>query len=344
MPLAEFFSHLRSNISSKAGKELISKLIIPTVLFFSVMLLGIIGYMVIEGYTLLESVYITSITVSTVGFGEVRPLTDAGRVFTIFLILTNVVVFTYVVALFSQYLADGRYIKNYKILKMENKVSYLRDHVIVCGYGRNGRQATQILADNNISFVLIEKDDYDNREKPDVKYMINGDATQDDVLLTAGIQHAKAIVTTLPHDTDNLFVVLTAKQLNPKIKIVSRASNDTTVKKLKIAGANNVIMPDKIGGAHMASLILIPDVVEVLSLLSTRNNSEFKVVEVSVGRSISMGEADLWRKTGCTILAIKSITGEYALNPGVQNSVQPGESIILMGSELQIESARKIIS
>lgn len=322
---------------------LLSKLIFPIGLFSSIMFLGVAGYMIIEGYSLLESVYFTSITISTTGFSEIRPLSTAGKIFTIFLILLNLGVFTYVVALFSQYLIDGRYIKTYKLMKMENRISQLNNHVIICGYGRNGRQASKVLSENNVPFVLVERSDFANGEEPDVKYMITGDATHDQTLLEAGIKNAKAIVTALPQDTDNLFVVLTAKQLNPKIKIISRASNDSSVNKLKIAGASNVIMPDKIGGAHMASLVMIPDVVEVLSLLSTRNNNEFKVVEINVGRNLSIGETDLWRKSGCTLLAIKNTNGEYTLNPSHRTQVNTGDSLILMGSDVQISDARKLV-
>ena len=343
MSIQATIRYIRARLTSKAGKELLSKLVFPIGLFMSIMLVGVVGYSLIENYTFLESVYITAITVSTVGYGEVRPLSDEGRIFTIFLVMLNLCVFTYVVALFTQYLADGRYIKSYKLLKMENRISQLRNHVIICGFGRNGKQVSQILNDNSIPFVLLEKDESKTTGQPGLKYFMNSDATQDETLIDAGIKHARAIVSTLPLDTDNLFVVLTAKQLNPGIKIISRASNDSSVNKLKIAGASNVIMPDKIGGAHMASLVMIPDVVEVLSLLSTRNNSEFKVVEICAEKEINLGSVDIWRKSGCTILAIKKTNGDYTLNPAADTSVATGDSLIMMGSDKQVQEARKLV-
>jgi voltage-gated potassium channel len=137
--------------------------------------------------------------------------------------------------------------------------------------------------------------------------------------------------------------VLTAKQLNPGIKIISRASQDTSVKKLKIAGADNVIMPDKIGGAHMATLVMLPDVVEMLSIMSTQNNEQFRIAEIQVKKELSLGELDLWSKTNCTILGIKIAGNHYTINPDAACLVKPGEGLIVMGSDEQIEQAAKLL-
>jgi voltage-gated potassium channel len=235
-------------------------------LFLAAIFFGTAGYMLIENYHFLEALYMTVITVGSVGFNEVHPLSNAGRIFTIILIVLNVGLFTYFVSLLTRYFFDLDFIKQYKKIKMENSIHHLKDHVIICGFGRNGKESAQILHDNKISFVVIEE----KNELPadlnfKVPYFIKGDATKDEVMMEAGIKNARAVITTLPVDPDNLFVVLTARQLNPDIKLISRASQDTSVNKLKIAGANNVIMPDKIGGAHMATLVMLPDVVEMLS-------------------------------------------------------------------------------
>ena len=177
----------------------------------------------------------------------------------------------------------------------------------------------------------------------DVTYFLKGDATKDETLLEAGIKNARAIITTLPLDADNLFVVLTAKQLNPNITIISRASKDSSITKLKIAGANNVIMPDKIGGAHMATLVMLPDVVELLSIMSTKNSSSFKVAELKASKSILLDDLDLWHKTNCTILGIKNEANDYTINPPGSYNINPGERLIVMGSNEQIESAKKLI-
>jgi len=162
---------------------------------------------------------------------------------------------------------------------MENSISNLRNHVIICGFGRNGKESAQILKNNNVPFVVIEnKNDIDSVTNNSTQFYLRGNARQDEVLIVAGIQYAKALITTLPVDADNLFLVLSARQLNPSLKVISRASIDSSVHKLKIAGADNVIMPDKIGGAHMATLVLQPDITEILSIMGTTSNPSFRIV------------------------------------------------------------------
>ncbi len=303
--------------------------------------IGVIGFMLIEKYNFLDALFMTVITVAAVGFQEVRPLSPAGQVFTIVLIFINLGLFTYFIALLTRYFLDGEWLNQYKSVKMLNKIEHLHNHVIVCGFGRNGKEAAQVLHDNHIPFVVVEsKTDMPSDMGFVVSHFLKGDATKDEILIEAGIKRAKAIITTLPVDADNLFAVLTARQLNASISIVSRASQDSSVSKLKIAGANNVIMPDKIGGAHMATLVMIPDVIEFISLLTTRNNEAFRVEELLVENNNVIGELDLWNSTGCTILGIK-IAHDYLINPPPDYYISPGEKIIVMGSQSQIDLAKE---
>ncbi|MGE5108798.1 MAG: potassium channel family protein [Sphingobacteriales bacterium] len=308
-----------------------------------IMLTGIIGYMLIENYGFIDAVYMTIITIASVGFQEVHPLSNTGRIFTTLLILFNLGLFTYFITLLSRFFMDGEFNRRYKFVKMENAINKLQGHVIVCGFGRNGSECAQVLHNNKIPFVILEqKNDLPDDLSFEVPYFIKADATKDETLKDAGIQHAKALITTLPVDADNLFVVLTARQLNPAITIISRASQDTSVNKLKIAGANNVIMPDKIGGAHMATLVMIPDVVEFISLMTTRNNESFRVAELVVNKSTLLGELDLWKKSGCTILGVK-FQNQYQLNPSSDYLIKQDERIIVMGSEEQISRAKSLL-
>jgi voltage-gated potassium channel len=324
--------------------NLLRGILTPLLLMGGVTLLGTLGYILIEDFNFLEALYMTVITIASVGFSEVRPLSEAGRIFTIFLIMLNLGLFTYFITQLSRFFFDLEFIKRYKLIKMENSIQKLKDHVIICGFGRNGKESAQVLHDNKIPFVVLEeKNDLDHDLGFEVKYFMKGDATKDEALLEAGINNARAIIITLPVDADNLFVVLTAKQLNPKVTIITRASQDSSIKKLKIAGANNVIMPDKIGGAHMATLVMLPDVVELLSILSTKNNTEFRVAELKAHKSISLNELDLWKKTNCTILGIKDTTNHYTINPPSSYNINSGERIIVMGSDEQIENAKKLI-
>lgn len=324
--------------------RLFSKLILPVAMLLLTILFGTIGYMVIEHFNFLESLYMTVITISTVGFTEVKPLSDAGRIFTIFLILVNLGLFTYFVTLLTRFFSDGEFVKLYKQIKMENSIQHLKQHVIICGFGRNGKESAQILFNNKIPFVVLEeKNDLDKDIEFEVPHFMKGDATKDEVLLEAGIKNARALIITLPIDADNLFVVLTAKQLNPAIKIISRASQDSSVKKLKIAGADNVIMPDKIGGAHMATLVMLPDVVEMLSIMSTKSNESFRVAEIGANKNVTLGQLDMWSKTNCTILGIKTEGNHYTVNPDASYQIKPGDRLIVMGSNAQIENAKKLI-
>jgi voltage-gated potassium channel len=317
-----------------------------TPLFFlgGLLIVGTVGYMLIEDYSLLDAFYMTIITVGSVGFNEVHPLDNAGKIFTILLIMVNIGLFTYFITLLSRYFFDMEFVKSYKLFAMENKIRHLKDHVIICGFGRNGKECAQVLHNNKIPFVILEeKNDLPPNNEFEVPYFLKGDGTKDEFLLEAGIKNAKTLITTLPVDADNLFVVLTARQLNPNLTIISRASQDSTVSKLKIAGATNVIMPDKIGGSHMATLAMKPDVVELLSIMSTRNNEDFRIAELKTKTSLLLSDLDLWNKTNCTILGIKNSAKNYDLNPPVNYVINEGESLIVMGSDEQISKARELL-
>ncbi len=287
----------------------------------------------------------TVITLATVGFTEVHPLSNAGRIFTTILILANIGTFTYFITMLSAYFLDGEFAATYKLYKMKNSINELNGHVILCGFGRNGREAAKIFHQNRKDFVVIEK--LESR-KDDlsfaVDFILESDATRDETLLEAGIMKASALVTTLPEDADNLYVVLTARELNPNLKIISRASNDSSVKKLKTAGASNVIMPDKIGGAHMATLVLSPDVKEFVDIMATQNSEQFTIAEIVSGTTISLAELNCWKNTGATILGIKKTDGEYALNPLPNTILQPGNRLIVMGAKEQLNKVQELVS
>ncbi|MBL7740325.1 MAG: NAD-binding protein [Chitinophagaceae bacterium] len=318
-------------------------LIVPLILFLILLLIGTAGYMIIERYSLIEAFYMTVITVATVGYMEVHPLSETGRIFTVVIILINIIAFSFFLTYITRYLLDGELLRQYKRLKMENEIHHLSSHVIVCGFGRNGSECAQVLHENRIPFVVLEeKHDLPPNLPFHVKYFIKGDATKDEILKEAGIERARAIICTMPIDADNLFTVITARQLNAGITIISRASQDNSVVKLKVGGANNVIMPDKIGGAHMATLVMNPDVLEMLSLMTTRNTPEFKVSEIMATRTVSLGELELWKSSGCTLLGVKS-NNSYKLNPAPDYYLKPGERLIVMGSEEQIKLASKTV-
>ncbi len=320
------------------------KVLYAVILFVFALLVGTVGYMAVEHYSLLDSLYMTVITLSTVGYGEVHKLSDAGRIFTMLLIIFDLAVFAYTFALMSTYFLEGEFSLEYKTFKMKKSIADLDGHVIICGFGRNGREAARTLQENGKQFVVIEKipfkQDGDNIEVP---FLLQEDATQDAILKQAGIDKAAALVTTLPEDADNVFVVLTARELNPHMKIISRASQSSSVRKLKTAGANNVVMPDKLGGVHMATMVISPDIKEFVDLLTTQNTSDFTIRELDCNKTHVLHDLNSWQKTGATILGVKTETGEYKLNPTPHTHINSGQRIIAMGSHEQLNKLKELV-
>ena len=317
------------------------------VALFLIVIIGVLGYMLIANYSFVDAFYMTIITISTVGFGEINPLNDEGRIFTIFLIITSLGLVAYSASTIGKALLDGDLMRKYKENKMNKELKKIKKHTIICGFGRNGQQAAHKLASSNHPFLVVEKDltKIDDHERI-VSMFIEGDATQDHVLERAVIQHADSLIAALPSDAANLFVVLTARQMNPKVKIISRASDHHSVKKLKIAGADHVIMPDKIGGEHMASLIVTPGVLEFLDNLSVEGSYQNNIVEVYaeefpeefLGKSII--DLDLRKKSGASVIGYKNPMGEYFVNPDVSTRIIEKSSFIILGKPKQIKALK----
>lgn len=311
--------------------------------------IGVCGYMVLSGISFVDALYMTVITVTTVGFGEVMPIGDQEKLFTIFLILTSIAVFGYAVSAFTESLANGQFFKHLKLKKVHKKIDKLEGHTIVCGFGRNGKQAIVKLKNYQQKFVVVERDKevIDVLESKGILY-VEGDATTDETLLEAGVDHASNLITALPSDADNLFVVLTANQINKDCKIISRASNESSFKKLKIAGAENVIMPDKLGGDHMASLVVTPDVIEFVDRLTVEGETTANLEEILVNELPSMYlnktilDLDLRQKTGCTVIGYKTLDSDYVINPEASVKLLADSSLIVLGKPEQIMKLREL--
>ena len=310
-----------------------------------ILLIGIAGYKMISGYSWVDAIYMTVITMTTVGFGEVVALDDTSKIFTIFLILASVVIVGYALSIITEYILSKNNIEELKHKKMQKKIDSFKNHVVICGYGRNGKQAARKLSAHNKQFVIIEKNkDMEERLQMDrVPYVI-GNANEDEVLKLAGVDRASCFISALPNDADNLFVVLSARQLNSSINIISRASSESSYDKLKFAGANNVILPDKIGGDHMASLVVVPGLMEFIDNLSIVGKSNINIEEVAVEklfntrRERTIKDLDLRRKTGCTVIGYKDENGEYIVNPEAELTLAPNSKIIVLGRPEQIEA------
>lgn len=318
-------------------------------LIFSILSIGTFGYMFLSNYTFIDAIYQTIITVTTVGFGEVKPFSETDKLFTIFLILTSISIFGYAVSSFSEYLVSGKLFNHFKHKKVEKKIGNLKGHTIVCGYGRNGKQAISKLKSYQREYVVIEKDK-EIIEKLDLQGVLNvlGDSTTDETLLKAGIKNAKYLITALPSDADNLFVVLSARQLNKECKIISRASKESSYSKLKIAGADNVIMPDKLGGEHMAALVVTPDVIEFVDRLTIEGETTANLEEIAVNDLPKMYlnktilDLDLRRKTGCTVIGYRNPDKDYVINPDANSVLIEDSHLIVLGRPEQIKKLREL--
>lgn len=317
-------------------------------LIMVVLAFGVLGYRYISDYSWIDALYMTIITVTTVGFSEVRPMGPEGKMFTVVLIVTSVFIGGYALSVVTEYILGKNSLQILKKKRVKKAIDSLSNHVVVCGFGRNGMQASERLKAYGRPFVIIERDkEVIDRHNEDI-FFVEGDANDDEVLLNAGIASAQFLITALPDDATNLFVVLSARQLNKNLFIISRASLITSQKKLLLAGANKVIMPDKIGGDHMASLVVMPDLITFMDKLSMEGEHTTNLEEVAIEDFAdqvdcnSLRDLDLRRKTGCTIIGYISPEGEYIINPEADLKLQPNSKVIVLGRPEQIKKLNEM--
>ena len=310
-------------------------------LFFT----GVFGFKLMSGYSWVDAVYMTVITVTTVGFGEVQPLDPQAKIFTVFLILTSVVIVGYAFKIITEYIISRNDISELKHKKMQKQIDSLSNHIIICGFGRNGKQAAKKLIMHKRSFVVIESNkELIEKHQNDTILFVWGNANEDEVLQLAGVDRAECLISALPSDSDNVFVVLSARQMNTNIRIISRASNESSYGKLKLAGANNVILPDKIGGDHMASLVVVPDLLEFIDNLSIIGNGSINIEEIAAEELYDTSEIktiqdlQLRKITGCSVIGYKSESGEYVINPEASQKLAPNSKVIVLGRPEQIQN------
>ncbi len=314
---------------------------------------GTSGYYFIEGMSFLDSLYMTVITISTVGFKEAgqQPLSAGGKVFTIGLIISSLGSLAYVGANLARFIFDGELANYIKTYRVDKKIAKLKNHVIIVGYGRNGEQAALELAEHGVDFVIVDKRDnvITRLSQNHGLLYLKGDATQEDVLEQVRIYDARALIATTPNDADNVFVVLTARSMNPGLTVISRASELESQMKLKRAGATNVIMPERIGGQRMAKLVHQPDVVEFLEYILLQKTEDVSLEEVSckrlaqrfVGKSI----ADLRVReiSGANILGLKISGARYVFNPDPKMILSRNDQLFVLGNPAQIGRLKEVM-
>jgi len=315
-----------------------------------VIIAGIVGYSILENYSLVDAIYMTIITTSTVGFREVQPLSDAGKVFTIVLIISSIGILAYFLSQFTQSLLQSQINFIFKGYNRRSKLKRMENHVIVCGYGRNGKQVVSELQSFGESVVVIDKDHeiVINNIGQQVRFM-EGDATADEILLKADIKTAKALITSLPNDADNLYVVLTARSLNAYLNIISRASDESSEKKLRIAGVDSIVMPERVGGAHMASMVTQPEVIEFLEHLNIHDDASVVLQEIVVEtipqwlRGKPLKEVQLRKMTGVNIIGIGKATGDFIINPSPERLLMDNIKLFVLGTKQQINALKELL-
>ena len=307
--------------------------------------IGILGFTILEGYSFSEAFYMTIITLSTVGFTEVKPLSEAGRIFASFYIIGNIGIYAYSATAFSKYIIEGEIFKNRFLKKMDKKIKALDNHVIVCGLGKYGREIIQYFDRQNQTYVIIEQSEDAIKKVSDTTQhllWLIGDATDDKVLQQANIKKAKSIIAATGDDSENMFIVLSARQLSPKIDIISRAIAKRSEKKMYLAGADHVIMPDQIGGFYMAVLVNKPDVVDFFSFIANETNTNIGFEEIHYcdfsdkKKGKRLRDLEIRTRAGANVIGLRKKDGTYEANPSPETILQEGESFIVLGNKNQI--------
>ncbi len=307
--------------------------------------------MFLEKYSFSEAVYMTIITLSTVGFKEVRTLSEPGQWFTSFLIISSFGTFAYGLTLMAQAFISGELIEDIKRRNLDKEIKKIKGHVILCGFGRNGRRALRKLQAYGQEVLVIESDPHivEQYLKPAGVLYLEADATDEEVLERAGVNRAQALVSTLSKDADNLFVVISARTLNKEVRLISRASSESTEKKLRAVGADSVVMPEGVGGGHMASLVMNPDIVEFLEHLSVEGASDSNLEEVPLSEligsahSCTLTDLRIRQETGCTIIGIKDPDGSYQINPDSNSILKPQSRLFVLGNADQIKRLYQLL-
>ena len=314
-------------------------------------LTGVLWYHFIEGWTWLDAAYMSVITLATVGFSEVDDLGPRGRLFTIFLIVMGVVVIAYIVNRFTEALVQGHFQAGFYLQQRRKLMDSLSQHYILCGFGRTGRQIALEFTAEGIPFILIDFEEESIHLAQRLGYFaVQGDATQDQTLLRVGVERARCLIAALPSDAENLYTVLSAKTLNPKIRTIARASSEEAVQKLQRGGADVVVSPYIIGGKRMAAAALRPQVVDFVDGILTGSDRAYYMEEFLVSPETcpwvgqTLHQAKLRSQSGALILAIRRADGDLQVGPTADTEIRSGDLIIGMGTAEDLRRLNQLLS
>jgi voltage-gated potassium channel len=308
---------------------------------------GTAGYIFIEGWSFIESIYMVVISLSTVGYMEVRPLTVSGRVLTMSIIFGGVGTFFYLVGSFTQIFVEGRLQNVLGRRRVQKIINTLQNHIIVCGYGRIGSVVAREIEKEGHNVVVIEKSSEVLKQlEQEGRLFVNGDATVDEILLLAGLKHAKYLITSLDQDAANVYVTLTARQLNPNLTIVARTDNESHVSRLKQAGADRVVMPHIIGGLRMAQSVLRPTVSSLLDL-AARGDIDLLMEELPVSEHSELvgkmvKDSGVRPRFEVIIVGIKKSSGQMVFNPGPETVIHAGDLLISLGKPGKLRELQRV--
>ncbi|HEY5870622.1 MAG TPA: potassium channel protein [Candidatus Tectomicrobia bacterium] len=315
----------------------------------TVMMAGVLGYRFFEDYTWFEALYMTTITLSTVGFQEVRPLSQIGRLLTIILLVSGLGVVLYTTVALAEIIVEGELQRFFGRRRMEKKIEALRDHYLVCGYGRIGEVICRELATKPTPFVIIEQQEERAKKGDEQHYLVlHDDATDEQVLMNAGVMRAKGLFATLSTDANNVFVTLTAKQLNPNLTIVARAEAEQSQKTLIRAGADKVISPYAMGGHRMAQAALRPAVVDVIDLATHHQSLEIQLEEIGVPpqspcAGVVLRDSGLRERFGVIVVAIKRATGLMIFNPSPEERIDAGDRLVVLAEASRLKDVESLV-
>jgi voltage-gated potassium channel len=322
-------------------RELRKKLLLSAGMIIFIVTFGTGGYMLLEKWNFFDAVYMTIITLTTVGYKEVHDLSPVGKMFTIVLIIGGVGTVFYTLSTGAKFILEGELQEIFGRKRMEKKIKDLRDHYIICGYGRMGRIICNELRADGVPFAVVEKEPAAAQADEDI-ILFKGDATRDEALKDLHIERAKGLISVLPTDAENLFVVLSARGLNPRLQIVARAGEEGSERKLLRAGADRVVSPYHIGGLRIAQTILKPAVVDFIEFATKSGNIDLQMEEVViqedselVGRTLD--ESGIGRELGVIIVAIKDLSGDMKFNPTFRSTIKAGNTLIALGETSKLK-------